>query len=385
MSFFCPVIGIGAISSAGSGSSQGYRNILSGESFHTPLSLFEWKDDKKPLVGEILNLDQETDQSRTTTLATIAIEEAIEGINLSGLRVGLTVATTVGNIDRVEKELFSDSSKSSKLRGDYLQYQMGALTDVLAKKFEVDGFHTVSTACSSGIHAIGMARRLIELDQYDAVISVGADSLVKLTLNGFDSLLLIDPNGSRPFDRDRVGRSIGEAAGALLLMSEEASEKLRTKPICYISGWGASADAYHMTAPHPEGDGAKRAILEALEDAEINPEEIDWVLTHGTSTIDNDLSEINAMKSVFNTIPPFTSIKGAIGHTLAASGSVETVYAIEAIKSGEIPATYGFRNIDPDIGIAPAPNRKLPIKTVLKTAFGFGGNNGAVVISGEKI
>ncbi len=386
MAYSCPVVGTGAISSAGKGAENGYRNILKGESFLSPLSLFKWNSGEKPLVGEISDFDKSSSYSRTEALATNAVEEAIADIDLSALKVGIIVATTIGGVDQLEKEYHSTGAESAAAGKDrYVRNEAGALSGFLAKKFNCNGFHTVSSACSSGLHAIGMARRLIETKQYDAVITVGSDALLKLTLNGFNSLLLIDPKGPHPFDADRLGISIGEAAGAVLLMSNEAAEKRAENPLCYITGWGATADAFHITAPHPDGDGAKRAITEALEDSGIKADDIDWILTHGTSTIDNDRAEIEALKSVFNDkLPPFTSIKGSIGHTLSASGSVEIVYAIEAIKAGEIPPTLGFTKIDPEIGVAPAKAGKLKLNTVLKTAFGFGGNNGALIISGEK-
>jgi 3-oxoacyl-[acyl-carrier-protein] synthase II len=386
MSFYCPVIGVGAISAAGSSVSTGYENVLKSKSFLTPLSILDWSRDEIPLVGEIKDFQQNCCYSRTEALAVTAIEEAILDINLNGLKVGLTVATTVGGVDRSEKEYLSERAGNEPTSQDrYSRHEAGALSGFLAKIFNLDGFHTVSTACSSGIHGIGMARRLIELGEYDAVIAVGTDALLKLTLNGFDSLLLIDPKGPHPFDADRIGISIGEAAGAVLLASKDATKKLNKNPIAYISGWGASADAHHMTAPHPNGDGAKRAITEAFEDANISASDIDWILTHGTSTIDNDLAEVRALKSIFNgKIAPFTSLKGYIGHTLAASGSVEVAYAIEALKSGKIPDTVGFKKIDPEIGVEPSSARKIDMKNILKTAFGFGGNNGALIISGDE-
>lgn len=386
MTNYCPVAGVGAISAAGKSAQAGYINILSGKSFLSPLSLFEWSRETPPLVGEVQGFQKERNFSRTEALAIAAISEAIDGFNLSKLRVGLTVATTVGGVDQTEEEYYSkDDENSSMESGRYKRHEAGALSGFLAKHFNVDGFHTVSTACSSGIHAIGMARRLLEMDEYDAVISVGTDALLKLTLNGFDSLLLVDPAGPHPFDKDRLGIALGEAAGAVLLISEEVCKERDITPVGYISGWGASADAYHMTAPEPNGEGANTAVTDALADAEIDNEEVDWIITHGTSTIDNDLAEVKALKRIFkNTVPPFTSFKGSIGHTLAASGSVEVVYAIEAMKNSQIPPTLGFKTIDPELGLAPARAQKCKIKTVLKIALGFGGNNGALVISGEK-
>ncbi len=382
----CAIIGVGAISAAGLNAFDGYTNILSGKSFLSPLSLFEWHSDELPLVGEVRDFDDSLNDSRTEALAIEAINEAISSVDLSDLRVGLTVATTLGGSDRADKKYFTGVEGATGTRNDFVRYEVGALAMALAKKYDVDGFHTVTTGCSAGVHAIGMAKRLLEIDQYDAVISVGADALGKVSMYGFDSMLLLNPEGSRPFDREGSGRSLGESAGAVLMMSDSVVEKQNLQALSSITGWGASTDAYDMISIDPDGAGLKSAVLEAMEDAGIKGEQIDWILAHGTGNFENDIAEITVYKSVFNeNMPPFTSIKGSIGHTLAASGVLEIVYAVQAINREEIPDTYGFKTIDPEIGLAPSQKKKMPIKHVLKTTFGFGGNNGVLILSGGKI
>jgi 3-oxoacyl-(acyl-carrier-protein) synthase len=198
-------------------------------------------------------------------------------------------------------------------------------------------------------------------------------------VRGFASLLLLDPQGCRPFDRGRAGISLGEGAGALLLASPRACAKLRIDPIAYVKGWGASADCHHMTAPHPEGRGARDAMSGALADAGLSPDRIDYVAAHGTGTPDNDLAEVTAIRNLFGRTPPFCSMKRTLGHTLAASGALESVFAVMSLQKGIIPPSAGFTEIDDRIGAAPSTGTRAAIGNVLKNSFGFGGNNAAVV------
>ena len=256
-----------------------------------------------------------------------------------------------------------------------------ALSSYLASNLNASGFHTISTACSTGLHAIGMAKRLIEQNRYDLCLAVGVDALSLLTLRGFASLMLIDFTGCKPFDKRRVGISLGEGAGALLLGSDKAVEQLNITPVAAVSGWGASADCHHMTAPHPEGDGAIRATAAALKEACVDPSDISMIAAHGTGTPDNDISEIKAMRALFDPMPPFCSMKGTLGHTLAASGALEAVFAVCALNDNRVPATAGFEVPDEAVGAEPSPGEEKELRHILKNSFGFGGNNATVVIS----
>ncbi len=382
-----PIIGTGAISAAGSSISEGWSAIKEGNRSLSPLSLFDAKTDDIALVGEIKTELPSDCFSRTEALAVHAAEEALAGINIEGLRLGITLSTTVGGLDHSEQfyaKLLEDSSLIDQAPEEFKRHDPGALTGYLAERFGACGCHTLSTACSTAIHGIGMGAEMIKCGDYDLVLAIGTDALSLLTFRGFDSLLLVDYNGTRPFDADRIGISLGEAAGALLLASPAAAEKLNTPAKAYISGWGASADAYHMTAPHPEGKGALKAATTALKNANLSPDQIDWISAHGTGTPDNDRAEISAMKKLFPTLPAFSSLKGAIGHTLAASGAVEAVYAIEALRNGYIPKSVGFSKVDPDINESPSTGESKELNHILKNSFGFGGNNGSLVISREK-
>lgn len=384
-----PIVGMGAVCTAGYGVQKGYSIVKKGQDGLKPLSLFDSELKEVPLVGQIDISPEEIlgheVPNRSTGLALCAINEALALFpNRDKLRLGIVLATTVAGVSR--SELFYRSFRqkpeyASKAALELAYHEPTAMAGYIANKIKAQGFQSLSTACSTSLHALGMAKRLIEQDEYDLCLAIGVDALSLLTLRGFASLMLIDFKGCKPFDQHRIGISLGEGAGVMLLASKKVAEKSGIKPIATVSGWGASADCHHMTAPHPEGEGAIRAISQAMNEADISPEEIDMITGHATATPDNDVSEIKALRSIFNPMPPIISMKRSLGHTLAASGTLEAVFTVCALEDNYIPATAGFSVIDKNIGITPSPGVKKPLKHILKNAFGFGGNNGAVIIS----
>ena len=384
-----PIIGTGAVCSAGYGVSAGYNAISEGKICLTPLSLFDCGLKETPLCGQVTE-DRfanpgTTIPNRTIGLAVCAAQEALDNVKArEGLRLGIVVATTVAGMAKSEifyRELRKNPAYIKNAGNELAYHEPTALSSFLAVHFNAGGFHTLSTACSTGLHAMGIAKRLIEQNSYDLCLALGVDALSLLTLRGFASLMLIDYSGCKPFDKRRVGISLGDGAGALLLASDKAVKQLCIKPIAAISGWGASADCHHMTAPHPDGEGAIRATTAALKEAGIGPSDIGMIAAHGTGTPDNDISEIKAMRAVFNPVPPFCSMKGTLGHTLAASGTLEAVLAVRALNENKVPPTAGFEQQDEAVGAEPSPGESKTLKHILKNSFGFGGNNAAVVIS----
>jgi len=242
---------------------------------------------------------------------------------------------------------------------------------------------TLSTACSAGTLAIAAAAELIEQDEADVVLAGASDSLCRLTLHGFGSLLLLDPNGCRPFDAARAGISLGEGAAVLVLEAQAVARARGAKPLAGVSGWGASCDAYHATAPQPDGDGALIAMQRALDRAGLPPPAIDYVNAHGTGTPDNDAMEATALRRLFgDRVPPFSSTKRFFGHTLAASGALKAVVCVQALQEQAIPPNPGFETVDPRIGLEPVRAfRSQRLAHVLSSSFGFGGSNAALVFS----
>ena len=382
-----PIIGMGAVSCAGVGVAAGKEAVFEGRDCLAPLSIFETGLKVPPLCGQVLDLPKEfAGPNKTASLALCAANEAMGGVRnrRSGLTLGFVVATTVAGMTRSElfyKAYKADAAAIANAGEELSFHEPAALSGFLCEKFKGNGFHTLSTACSTGIHAVGMAKRLVENNVYDLCCAVGSDALSILTLRGFSSLMLIDPSGCKPFDKRRAGISLGEGAGAMLVASEKAAESLGAVPVGYICGWGASADCHHMTAPHPHGLGAQKAVRAALDEAGIAPRDIPMIATHGTATPDNDAAEIIAMKEIFGAVPAFCSMKRTLGHTLAASGILEAVFAVCAMRDGLVPRTGGFGQIDEAIGLAPQGRRGAAVGRCLKNSFGFGGNNAAAVFS----
>jgi 3-oxoacyl-(acyl-carrier-protein) synthase len=387
------IIGMGAVSSAGNDVNAGFDALAEGIDGLTPLTLFESGLKNVPPCGQISGpLPEHGAPHRTAALALCAAREAISPFgNRIGTRHGLSLsiitATTVAGMTRSERfyeRLRKDPSSIFSAGEELAYHEPAALSGFLCEMLGGLNFFTLSTACSTGLHAAGMAKRLIESGRADVCLAVGADALSLLTVRGFASLMLIDPTGCKPFDKRRAGISLGEGAGALLFASDKAAAVLGARPIAYMSGWGSSADCHHMTAPHPTGEGAKRSMRAALAEAGLSPFDIDLVAAHGTATPDNDLAEITAMQSVFAALPPFCSMKRTLGHTLAASGIIESVFALCAMRKGCVPPTAGFEQADEAIAAAPSAYRETPIEHVLKNAFGFGGNNASAVFSRER-
>lgn len=381
------IAGMGAICAAGSNVDSGFDAVRNGLDNIKPLTLFDSGLKTIPVCAQIQdNIDLLHKGSyRTLSLALIAAQEAMSVLqNHEGMRLGIIASTTVGGISVTER-IYEQFKKDPLIKIDSRSlaiHEPTVLSAELCRHFKGSGFHTISTACSTGLHAIGIAKRFIENNVYDACLAVGADALSLLTIRGFASLTLLDSNGCRPFDKRRAGISLGEGAAAMLITSDKFIQRCSGKVFARVSGWGATADSFHMTAPHPEGDGAARAIRAALCEAAIEPEQIDLVVTHGTATPDNDKAEIKAMRSVMPQLPPFCSMKRTLGHTLAASGILEAVYAVKALQNNLVPPTAGFEQLDEEIGVAPAiSDSSKELRHVLKSSFGFGGNNAVVLFS----
>jgi 3-oxoacyl-(acyl-carrier-protein) synthase len=265
----------------------------------------------------------------------------------------------------------------------YVWHAVGSVAqDLLAETGCQGPVLTISTACSSGAVALLLAAQLIRRGLCQRVLTGGADSLCRLTYYGFKALQLIDEKGARPLCEDRRGMSVAEGAG-LLLLDDQAPDPDDVA----ILGGGLSCDAYHAAKPHPEGEGAAAAMRAALEDAGLDLHRIDYVNLHGTGTPDNDRAEVRALKTLVDseTLPPLSSIKGAVGHSLAAAGAMEAVIAALSVKAQKAPPNTGCDIPDPELGVdlKDAPTEGT-IDTVLSNSFGFGGNNAALVIGRSK-
>jgi 3-oxoacyl-[acyl-carrier-protein] synthase-1 len=322
--------------------------------------------------------------SRTIALALIAARQAAAGHALSGPGV-LAVGTTTGGILESEQHYLRHRGEDGRIDRELLRHHpAGAVADVLAAELELSGErHTVSTACSSSANAIGYGAACIEQGKPWALVG-GVDSLCRLTYAGFHALKLLASEPCRPFDRGRRGLSLGEGA-AFFLLEEEGRARSRGAAILgRVAGWGCSADAHHMTAPHPEGHGALAAMRAALADAGVKPSEVDYVNAHGTATPANDRAEGLALASLFEAPGPLvSSTKGSTGHTLGAAGAMEAVFCVLALGAGFAPSTLGLTDPDPTLPLrhVPVGGVSVPLRVALSNSFGFGGNNATLVFT----
>ncbi len=396
MSLRFPVVtGLGTVTAAGIGVGEVWRAVAGNTSGLKPLSLFQSPRYGQIPVGEIQQdlcaLGAPRRGSRTDQLAWLAAREAVADakINFKNCadRVGVLLGGSVGGSYDSEQFLLR-LIKQGKMRPRPTRFhECVSSVDLIADGFGLRGPSlAMATACSSGALAIAMAAELIQSGEADVMLAGGADSLSRMTWGGFQSLLLVDAVGCRPFDAARGGMSLGEGAAVLVLEAEETALARGAKILARLTGWGASCDAHHATAPHPDGAGALAAMQSALRRAGLDAAAIDYVNAHGTGTRENDLAEAKALKALFgDRVPPFSSTKRFFGHALAASGALEAVVCIEALRHQQLPPNPGFSAPDPAIGLTPVTAlTAAPLTHVMSNSFGFGGNNAALIFSGPE-
>ena len=328
-------------------------------------------------------------KSRTALLSLVAAKEALTsaGIdNIKDLRTGFISATSVGGMDKTENfftEFLSDNSKG-KLR-DVINHECGSVTELVADALGIkDYITTISTACSSSANAVFLGARLIRNNIVDVVVAGGTDSMTRFTLNGFNTLMIVDEQFCQPFDQNRRGLNLGEGAGYVVLVSDKVAATLQNKPTIILSGYCNANDAYHQTASSPDGIGSYLAMSGALQKAGLKPEDIDYINLHGTGTQNNDIAEGTAIKRLFDPhYPKMSSTKTFTGHTLGASGGIEAVFAVLALQHGIIFPNLRLQT--PMVDLPFVPERALvkneEIKHVLSNSFGFGGNCSSLIFS----
>jgi 3-oxoacyl-[acyl-carrier-protein] synthase I len=296
-------------------------------------------------------------------------------------RIGVFIGTSTAGIMQTELAYRARDPVSGALPKAFeygTTHNSFSVADYIRQRCRLEGpAVAVSSACASSAKVFGAARRMIEAGLIDAALVGGSDSLCLTTLYGFHSLQLSSPAPCRPFDVARDGISIGEAAAFALL--ERPSERANGDSIL-LHGVGESSDAYHMSAPHPEGLGAKRAMQAALDSAALAPGDIDYINLHGTGTPSNDRSESQAVTSIFGPTTPCSSTKGATGHALGAAGALEAVISALAIRNGLMPGGIQTAVIDPTLTAHYIKeNRRAPLRRVLSNSFGFGGTNCSLI------
>jgi len=392
------VAGVGVISAIGNNVAEHLASFEQEKAGMGDITLLNTIHKHKLPVAEVKLSDDELAKmtglsstiSRTALLSMIAAQEALADAaipDFHALRTGFVSANSVGGMDKSEDffvEFLADNNKG-KLRNVF-DHECGSMTEIVADKLGVSDFMTtLSTACSSSANAIFYAARLIKNDVLDVVIAGGTDALTKFTLNGFNTLMILDKEFCKPFDEHREGLNLGEGSGYVVLVSGKVAKTLSKSPYCKLSGYNNSNDAYHQTASSPDGTGSYLAMQGALKKSGLEPADIDYINLHGTGTPNNDSAEGTAIKRLFNpAYPPMSSTKSYTGHTLGASGGIEAVFSVLAIKHGIIYPNLRFETRMEEVPFEPEKKflKGQDIKHVMSNSFGFGGNCTSLIFSG---
>ncbi|MFH1905136.1 MAG: beta-ketoacyl-ACP synthase II [bacterium] len=402
------ITGIGAVTPVGNNTDVFWKNVCDGKSGVDHITLFDPADFDSKIAGQIKNFDSsmylgQKDIRRMDSFVQFAVACSKMALENSGLdtdkedksRIGVLIGSGIGGLKVIEDQhnvlLQKGPSRVSPFLIPMLIIDMAS--GQVAIQFGLKGPNfAIATACASGSHAIGEAFRIIQRGEADIMLAGGTEAAITpLGVAGFCKMRALSTRNdepekaSRPFDRDRDGFVIGEGAGILLLEDLNHAKKRGATIYAELAGFGMTADAYHITSPSPEGEGAAQAMKLALEDATLNPEDIDYINAHGTSTPFNDRCETKAIKTVFGKCAkniPVSSTKSMTGHLLGASGGVELIACVLSIKHGIITPTINYENPDPECDLDYVPNtaRECKVQYAMSNSFGFGGHNSALVV-----
>ena len=401
------VTGLGTINPLGNNVSDTWNNLINGVSGIDYISSFETDELPVKFAGEVKNFDANDylgkqharKLDRSGHLSIHATEEALKdaGINTEerlGSEVGIVFGTGIGGIGATEQAVRTyDERGASRINPLAItQLMPNSSTGQVAIKFGIEGPSlTITTACTASANAIGEAKNMIQNGIVDMVIAGGTESgTTAMTIGAFAQIRALSTNNEnpkeacRPFDKNRDGFVMGEGSTVLVMESEESAKKREAKIYGYIAGYGATTDAYHITAPAEGGRGAVQAMKKALADAEISTEEIDYINAHGTSTTANDKNETAAIKTVFIDKAyeiDISSTKSMTGHLLGGGGAFESLVSLLSLKNNIIPPTINLDTPDEDCDLNYTPNIALEKKLsiAMSNSFGFGGHNGVLV------
>ncbi len=403
------VTGLGLVLPNGIGVEEAWRNTCEGRSGIGRITRFDTSQFETKIAGEVKGFDPEDyverkEVRRMDLFIQYAVAASTMAVEDSGLevnedisdRVGVIIGTGLGGLPTIEEYHTVLLEKGPKRITPFFIPKLIAnmASGHVAMHFNARGPNTcVVTACATGAHCIGDAFRAIHYGDADVIIAGGTESnITPLCVGGFNVMKAISTRNdepekaSRPFDRERDGFVVSEGAGILIL--EELDFALRRGARIYaeIIGYGFNGDAYHITAPSPNGEGAAKCMSFALADAEINPDQIDYINAHGTSTPLNDLSETIGIKRVFSEYAyeiPVSATKSMTGHLLGGAGSTEAIFAILTMRDGIIPPTINLENPDPqcDLDYVPKESREKDVNIAMSNSFGFGGTNAVLIFS----
>ena len=403
------ITGMGVVSPVGSSLESFWSALIAGQSGIGPITHFDATGFPVRIAGEVSGFDvtkyvDAKEAKRLDRFVQYAMGAAVQAVEASGLavspqvdktRVGVILGCGVGGINTIETNVATLTNRGPSRVSPF--FVPMTIIDMAAGMVSIRfGFmgpnYAVASACSSGGHSMIDAVNLIRLGRVDAVVCGGTEGTISpISIAGFASAQTLssrndDPTkASRPFDRHRDGFVMGEGAGVLILESESHAKKRGANILATVEGYGMSGDAYHITAPHPEGTGSILALKEALRDARIAPEDVDYINAHGTSTPLNDKTETKVFKQVFGEHAyrmSISSTKSMTGHLLGAAAAIETIASVQAIRTGIIPPTINVEEQDPECDLDVTSNvaREKTVKIAVKNSLGFGGHNAVLVL-----
>ncbi len=395
------VTGVGVITPIGCGKDTYWSALIAGKSGVDNVKCFDTSNHKVHKGCEVRDFDfgkyvkngQRRKIGKASEFAIAATQLALDDAGLKPYdldpqRVGVSIGTTGGEIQILEKVNLirykegEDSIDSELL----LQHPCNTIPSNIAIEFSFKGPNTIiPTACAAGNYAIGYAYDLIKLGRADYMVAGGSDPFSKVAFTGFERLGAVAPDICQPFDKNRKGMLIGEGAGILVLESLESALTRNARIYAEIIGYGLSCDSYHITIPQPEGDGVVSSLKKSLQNANIKPEDVQYINAHGTGTVANDKAETISIKKVFGEHSKrllVSSIKSMIGHTMGAASAIEAITCALVVKHDVIPPTINYETKDPECDLDYVPNvkRECRVNIALNTAYAFGGNNSCLVV-----
>ncbi len=402
------VTGMGAVTPLGIRAEATWEGMRSGRSGISTITLFDATEFSSQIAGEVHNFDptrwmeprqvRHTDRFVQFALAAAAMAVEDSGLDFDhsdGRRAGVLIGSGIGGTWTWEEQHRILLEKGPRRISPFFipMLIMDMASGLIAMRYRAKGPNlAIATACATSAHTLGEAGEIIRRGDAEIMIAGGAEAAVSpLALGGFCSLRALSrrndepARASRPFDRDRDGFVMAEGAGVVILEEFDHARKRGAPIYGELLGYGASADAYHITDPCPDGEGMARSMEAALCDARISPDEVDYINAHGTATPTGDPAETKALKTVFGDRAyklPVSSTKSVTGHLLGAAGAVEAIACLCAIRDGVVPPTINLDNPDPECDLDYVPNtaRELSIRTTMTNSFGFGGHNAALIL-----
>lgn len=401
------VTGLGVISPVGIGKQPFWASMIEGKSGIGQVTRFDPTPYSSKIAAEVRDFDPDDffdkkEAKRMDRFAQFGMAAARMAVGDAGLKlekenlekVGVVIGSGIGGIETLEEQVRVLVARGPGRVSPFLIPMM--INNMVAGQMAISlgpkgPNYTVVTACASGTNAIGEAFRMLQRGEVEVVFTGGTEApITEIAFAGFCSMRAMSTSNdepsfaSRPFDKNRDGFVIGEGAGVLILETLSHAVKRGSPIYCEVVGYGTTADGYHITAPDPEGAGAARAIMLALQDAGIPPQSVDYINAHGTSTELNDKIETMAIKKILGDHAfrvPVSSIKSMIGHLMGASGAVGAISTVLTISTGWVPPTINYRVPDPECDLDYVPNRarKVPVNVALCNSFGFGGHNAVLV------